>query len=88
MSQSKKILSTSGVSQTGQSSPVGEGGNNTGLFGISTYQFGKTGAYGQTRTAEGVGEIDTGVDLTGTPSTDIDDYYSVDMWTGRRPYGQ
>ncbi len=90
MSQSKKILSTSGVSQTGQSSPVGEGGNNTGLFNISTYHYGKTGNYGQYRDYINLdqGEIDTGVDLTGTPSTDIDDYYSVDMWTGQAPYGQ
>jgi len=92
VSQSKKILSTSGVSQAGQgqSSPLGEGGNNTGLFNISTYQFGKTGNYGQTRNYINLenGEIDTGVDLSGTPSTDIDDYYSVDMWTGQQPYGQ
>ena len=92
MSQSKKILSTSGVSQAGQgqSSPLGEGGNNTGLFNISTYQLGKTGNYGQTRNYINLenGEIDTGVDLSGTPSTDIDDYYSVDMWTGQQPYGQ
>ena len=92
MSQSKKIFPTSGVSQTGQgqSSPIGEGGNNTGLFNISTYHYGKTGNYGQTRNYIDLdqGEIDTGVDLTGTPSTDIDDYYSVDMWTGQQPYGQ
>ena len=87
MSQSKKLFSTSGVSQTGQgqSSPVGEGGNNTGLFNVSTYQYGKTGNYGQTRDYHVLdqGEVDTGIDLTGTPSTDIDDYYSVDMWTGQ-----
>ena len=92
MSQSKKLFSTSGVSQTGQgqSSPVGEGGNNTGLFNVSTYQYGKTGNYGQTRDYHVLdqGEVDTGIDLTGTPSTDIDDYYSVDMWTGQLPYGQ
>ena len=90
MSQSKKIFPTSGVSQTGQGSPLGEGGNNTGLFNISTYHYGKTGNYGQYRDYVNLdqGEIDTGVDLTGTPSTDIDDYYSVDMWTGQAPYGQ
>ena len=92
MSQSKKIFPTSGVSQTGQgqSSPLGEGGNNTGLFNISTYQLGKSGNYGQNRDYINLenGEIDTGVDLSGTPSTDIDDYYSVDMWTGQAPYGQ
>ena len=78
MSQSKKIFPTSGVAQTGQGSPLGEGGNNTGLFNISTYQFGKTGNYGQTRNYINLenGEIDTGVDLSGTPSTDIDDYTS------------
>ena len=90
MSQSKKIFPTSGVSQTGQGSPLGEGGNSTGLFNISTYQLGKSGNYGQTRDYINLenGEIDTGIDLTGTPSTDIDDYYSVDMWTGQEPYGQ
>ena len=90
MSQSKKIFPTSGISQTGQGSPLGEGGNSTGLFNISTYHYGKTGNYGQTRDYIDLdqGEIDTGVDLTGTPSTDIDDYYSVDMWTGQQPYGQ
>ncbi len=89
MSQSKKIFPTSGVSQTGQGSPLGEGGNSTGLFNISTYQFGgTTGSYGEVRSPQSVGEIDTGVDLSGTPSTDIDDYYSVDMWTGQSPYGQ
>ena len=90
MSQSKKIFATSGVAQTGQGSPLGEGGNNTGLFNISTYQLGKAGNYGQTRDYINLenGEIDTGIDLSGTPSTDIDDYYSVDMWTGQSPYGQ
>ena len=90
MSQSKKIFPTSGVAQIGQGSPLGEGGNNTGLFNISTYHYGKTGNYGQYRDYINLdqGEIDTGVDLTGTPSTDIDDYYSVDMWTGQSPYGQ
>ncbi len=90
MSQSKKIFPTSGVAQIGQGSPLGEGGNNTGLFNISTYQLGKMGNYGQTRDYINLenGEIDTGVNLSGTPSTDIDDYYSVDMWTGQSPYGQ
>ena len=77
MSGSKKLLSSSGIGSSGDTVDVDT------QFNVNTYSVVRGTSYPHVTTQPtDIMRIETGIDLRGTTTSDVDQYFSTDRWIG------